>query len=197
MIDMHAPKSYWGDSLLIATYLINRMPSRILYFKTPLEVLSPPLSTSKCVFPKVFGCVCFVHIHSPTWGKLDPCALKCIFVGYSPTQKEYKCYNPPSWKHFISMDGNHILYPPTLLFRGRVQVKRSFLWVVLYPSLLLCQSMTNNIRLLTSLLLMSRVSHLQWRSWEFTPDARKTRPFLMLFAKHLTLTRVTILLPLI
>jgi hypothetical protein len=104
MIDMHAPKSYWGDSLLIATYLINRMPSRILYFKTPLEVLSPPLSTSKCVFPKVFGCVCFVHIHSPTWGKLDPCALKCIFVGYSPTQKEYKCYNPPSWKHFISMD---------------------------------------------------------------------------------------------
>jgi len=44
-------------------------------FKTPLEVLSPPLSTFKGVSPKVFGCVCFVYIHSPTRGKLDPRAL--------------------------------------------------------------------------------------------------------------------------
>jgi hypothetical protein len=72
MLDNHVPKSYWGDALLTATYLINRMPSRILDFKTPLEVLSPPLSASKGVFPKVFGCVCFVHVHGPTRGKLDP-----------------------------------------------------------------------------------------------------------------------------
>jgi hypothetical protein len=56
------------------------MPSRVLDFKTPLQVLSPPYSTSKCVSPKVFGCVCFVHVHGPTWGKLDPRALKCVFV---------------------------------------------------------------------------------------------------------------------
>jgi hypothetical protein len=72
MLDNHVPKSYWGDTLLIATHLINRMPSRVLDFKTPLEVLSPPLSASKGVFPKVFGCVCFVHVHGPTRGKLDP-----------------------------------------------------------------------------------------------------------------------------
>jgi transposase InsO family protein len=66
MLDTHVPKSYWGDALLIATYLINRMPSRVLDFKTPLEVMSPPLYTAKCVSPKVFGCVCFVHIHGPT-----------------------------------------------------------------------------------------------------------------------------------
>jgi hypothetical protein len=104
MLDTHVPKSYWGDALLIATYLINRMPSRVLDFQTPLEVLSPPYSTTKGVSPKVFGCVCFVHIHGPTKSKLEPRSLKCVFVGYSPTQKGYKCYHPPSRKYFVSMN---------------------------------------------------------------------------------------------
>jgi transposase InsO family protein len=86
ILDTHVPKFYWGDPLLTATYLINRMPSRILDFKTPLKVLSPPFSTSKGISPKVFGCVCFVHIHGPT-SKLNPRSFKCVFVGYSPTQK--------------------------------------------------------------------------------------------------------------
>jgi len=67
-------------------------------------VLSPPFSTSKGVAPKVFDCVCFVHVHGPARSKLDPRALKCVFVGYSPTQKEYKCYHPLSRKPFVSMD---------------------------------------------------------------------------------------------
>jgi hypothetical protein len=37
-------------------------------------------------------------------GKLDPRALKCVFVGYSTTQKGYKCYHPPSKKFFVSRD---------------------------------------------------------------------------------------------
>jgi hypothetical protein len=49
MLDTQVPKSYWGDALLIATYLINKMPFQVLDFKTPLEVLSPPLSASKGV----------------------------------------------------------------------------------------------------------------------------------------------------
>jgi hypothetical protein len=80
------------------------MPSRVLDFKTPLEVLSPPFSTSKGNSPKVFGCFNFVHIHGPTWEKLDPHALKCIFVDHYPPQKGNKCYYPLSWKHFVSMD---------------------------------------------------------------------------------------------
>jgi len=60
------------------------MPTRVLDFKTPLQVLSSPLSTSKGVSPKVFGCVCFLHIHALTRGKLDHCALNCIFVGLYP-----------------------------------------------------------------------------------------------------------------
>lgn len=36
---------------------------------------------------KIFGCVAFVYIHDHNRSKLDPQSLKCVFVGYSPTQK--------------------------------------------------------------------------------------------------------------
>jgi hypothetical protein len=102
MLDMHGLKSYWGDALLTAEYSTNRKPSCVFTFKASLEVLSPPLSTSKGIFLKVFKCVCFDHIH--VRGKLDPRTLKCIFVGYSPSHKGYKCYYLPSRNRFVSMD---------------------------------------------------------------------------------------------
>lgn len=38
--------------------------------------------------PKVFGCTCFVRDHRPSVNKLDPQAVKCIFIGYSLGQRE-------------------------------------------------------------------------------------------------------------
>ena len=37
-------------------------------------------------------------------GKLDPQAVKCIFVGYASTQKGYKCWDPIGKRLFVSMD---------------------------------------------------------------------------------------------
>jgi hypothetical protein len=131
MLDTHDPKSYWGDALLTATYLINRMPSPVSDFKSPLEVLSLPFSTSKGVSLKVFCCVCFAHIHGLARSKLDPRALKCVFVGYFPTQKGYKCYHSHQENNFslwmpLSLNHNHTSLHLKLLFRGRVRLKRIF-----------------------------------------------------------------------
>ncbi|KAJ7950679.1 Retrovirus-related Pol polyprotein from transposon TNT 1-94 [Quillaja saponaria] len=74
MFTMNVPKAYWGDAVLSAAYLINRMSLRTLDFNTHLDVLQ-----GKCSFvvpPKVFGCACFVHEHGKNISKLDHRALK-------------------------------------------------------------------------------------------------------------------------
>jgi len=65
---------------------------------------------------RVFGCV--VHLHKNQRSKLDPCAIKCLFLGYEPTKKDYKCFDPINKRLYITMDATFIqskhLYPPTV-----------------------------------------------------------------------------------
>ena len=58
------PQRFWGDAILTACYLINRMSSSVLHDQIHHSVLLPnqPLF---CLPPRVFGCVCFVHILTP------------------------------------------------------------------------------------------------------------------------------------
>lgn len=53
---------------------------------------------------RIFGCVAFVHVHKQYRNKLDPRAVRCIFLGYAPNKRGYKCYHPPSRKFFVSKD---------------------------------------------------------------------------------------------
>jgi hypothetical protein len=102
MMSMNVPKHLWGQAVLIATYLINRMSSRVLDWKSPIEMLR---GKNQEVIPlKTFGCVCFVQDNKPNVGKLDPKAVKCVFVGYSATQKGYVCWSPIEKRLFVSMD---------------------------------------------------------------------------------------------
>ena len=57
--------------------------------KSPCELL---FGENKFVVPpKLFRSTCFVHDHRLSIGKLDPRALKCVFMGYSSSQQGYKC----------------------------------------------------------------------------------------------------------
>jgi hypothetical protein len=74
----------------------------VLNFKSPLEVLQ---AKSLDLSPlKVFECFCFMHFPPSQRDKLDSRSNKCIFLGYSQTQKEYKGYNPSLNKMYTSRD---------------------------------------------------------------------------------------------
>lgn len=100
LFQMNVPKIFWSDAVLTSCYVINRLPTKVLNSKSPIEVLrgtSPNISHLR-----VFGCLCYVHLQDQ--GKLEPRSRKCIFVGYSSTQKGYRCYHPQTKKLIISRD---------------------------------------------------------------------------------------------
>ena len=103
----HVPKHFWGEAVLTTTYLINRMPSCVLNFRTPFQTLLsayPHIRFMSHIPLKVVGCTAFVHVNQQNRSKLEPRSLKCIFLGYSSSQSGYKCYSPQTRKFYNSMD---------------------------------------------------------------------------------------------
>ena len=97
-------KKYWGEAVLTAAHLINCIPMKVIQYDSPLSRLNaffPKVKLFSGLPARVFGCIAFVHQNS---SKLDPRGLCYVFVGYSSTQKGYRCYHPPSRKFYVSAD---------------------------------------------------------------------------------------------
>ena len=103
LLHYHVPFRFWGNAVLTACYLINRMPSSVLDDQIPhsLIFLDQPLY----FLPhRVFGCTFFVHILTPGQDKLFAKATKSIFLGYSQLQKGYRCCSPQTHRYLLSAD---------------------------------------------------------------------------------------------
>ena len=93
---------FWGHAILMATSIINRLPSSLLSWKTPFKRLYHKPPTYDLL--KVFGCLCFATITQPHRDKFSPCATRCIFLGLSPRQKAFKLYDLSTHNIFVSRD---------------------------------------------------------------------------------------------
>lgn len=113
LLSMNVLKFYWYESVLTACFLINRMPTKVLKGEIPFNSFFPPNSPLFFVSPSVFNCVCFVHKLWPLGDKMDPKAVKCIFLRYSRNQKCYKYYSPHLHKKFMNVD---ITFHESLIF---------------------------------------------------------------------------------
>ncbi|KAF5470129.1 hypothetical protein F2P56_010663 [Juglans regia] len=77
------------------------MPSSVLDGSSLFSILFPSFPPFTLP-PKIFGYVCYVHSFGPGFDKLDPRSTKCFFVGYSRTQKGYRCYSHVLRRYFMS-----------------------------------------------------------------------------------------------
>jgi hypothetical protein len=105
----HVPIKFWDAAFLTATYLINRMPTRVI--DSPLERLfhtSPNYSMLR-----VFGCAYWPHLWPYNKHKLSFRSKECVFLGYSSLHKWYKCLDPNSGRIHISGD---VFYENVFLF---------------------------------------------------------------------------------
>ncbi|WZY94101.1 hypothetical protein YC2023_066430 [Brassica napus] len=96
------PKRYWSDAVMTACYLINRIPTRILADQSPFEVLNK--SRPVLDHLRTFGCVCYVLVPGEQRNKLEAKSTKAMMIGYSTSQKGYKCYDPTARRVLVSRD---------------------------------------------------------------------------------------------
>ena len=94
------PLSFWGYALEIATFTLNRAPSKFVA-KTAYGIWTG--KTPSLSFLKIWGCKVFVKCLQSD--KLAPKLDKCIFVGYPKETLGYYFYNRSEGKVFVARNG--------------------------------------------------------------------------------------------
>jgi transposase InsO family protein len=115
------PVPFWGEAILIATHVINSIPSPTISNHTLYERLfgSPPYYKHL----RSFGSACFVLLQPYEHKKLEPRSRLCCFLGYGETQKGYRCYD--SIAHRLSIS-HHVIFWEHRLFTEVSQFRPSF-----------------------------------------------------------------------
>ena len=78
MFQSAMPLKYWGECVLTATHLINKMPTKVLKGKTPFEVLFGKAPSYDHL--RVFGSLCFMTTVKHGRDKFQDRAKTCVFI---------------------------------------------------------------------------------------------------------------------
>lgn len=105
MIASSVPLYFRAEAICTSVFLINRLPTPTLGWRSPFEALFGRLPDYKALRP--FGCACYPHLAPYTAHKLEPRSRQCVFLGYSPNNKGYRSLDPSSGRVFIS---RHVIF---------------------------------------------------------------------------------------
>jgi len=94
------PFTFWDSAFDTATYLINRLPSKVTQQKSPFEYLFKISPNYK--FLKKFGCECWPLLRLYNSTKLAFRSRSSVLIGYSKNHLGYKCLHTPSGKIYIA-----------------------------------------------------------------------------------------------
>jgi hypothetical protein len=96
------PLKYWDEAFLASTYLINHLPTKVLDFSSPLEVLFKEKPNYSGM--RTFGYACWPNLRPFNTHKLQFHSKQCVFLGYSNLHKGFKCLNIAEGRVYISHD---------------------------------------------------------------------------------------------
>lgn len=101
---------FWGEAVLTAFYVINRIPNSLNSGMSPFEKLYGHLPDYSSL--RVFGYTCFVRCPHVERNKLGLKFAICVFLGYGVGHKGYRCYDPVSQKLYVS---RHVIFSSIFL----------------------------------------------------------------------------------
>ncbi|KAG8497255.1 hypothetical protein CXB51_008492 [Gossypium anomalum] len=101
------PMHLWVHAFTSAVHLINRLSTSVLDGKCPYELLHKSLPNYMHLH--VFGCRCYPYLRPFNNHKLQFRSKPCVFLGYSPVHKGYKCLDDTG-RMFLS---RHVVFDET------------------------------------------------------------------------------------
>lgn len=96
------PLKFLDEAFLTETYLINMLPSRVINFETPIELLLGVKSNYNSLH--VFGCACWPNLRPYITRKLCFRSKQCVFLGLQCTSQRSQMFDVSTGHIYISRD---------------------------------------------------------------------------------------------
>lgn len=102
MFQSQSPVEFWGECVLTAVFIINRLPSPLLKDRSPLEILTAKKVDYSGL--RVFGCLAYCATSPKQRTKFQPRSRSCVFLGYPAGYKGYKVMDLETNQIYISQN---------------------------------------------------------------------------------------------
>jgi hypothetical protein len=102
MFQASLPRKFWGECIQTATYIINRLPSKVIHNQTPYEIIfgeKPDYDRMR-----VLGCLAYYRNTETGGDKFEYRGRPAVFIGYPMGTKGYKMYDVENGKIVTSRD---------------------------------------------------------------------------------------------
>jgi hypothetical protein len=116
------PASYWGEALMYANHIVNRLSSNALDSRSPYEKLYdkvPDLSRLR-----VFGSHCASYQTGKKLGKLESRVESAWFLGIDPYSKGYRVVLDKSW---VTVIRDEIKFDEGTMYKDRHRVSLKYM----------------------------------------------------------------------
>jgi hypothetical protein len=96
------PRKFWGEAVVMAVYVLNRLLTCSVEGKTPYQAWHGKKPSMHHLW--VLDCIAYMKITRPHLAKMDDRGLKTVFIGYEPGSKAYHLYNLADGQVHFSRD---------------------------------------------------------------------------------------------